>query len=286
MTQTRKQFELMKPEMFRKIKRLYDGEEFDLDAAIDYVVERKAGHSCDDKIYWRRNKIERDVAVAFLLDMSASTDEEINRRERKYTDDDDFDDDPRRYLLVGAEAARENCRTRPSGSSTSRRRAPCCSSKALETIGDSYGIYGFSGYGRDNVEFYVIKDLDEQFNDKIKQAHRQGLADPQHAHGPGDPPRHREARPVRRQGEDPLPRLRWPAAGPRLRPRPHREGVRHPRHEDGAERGQAQGHRALRAHRRPRRPRLPRKRCAKTSATRSSPTSNRSPAGCRRSIAS
>jgi len=40
--------------------------------------------------------------------------------------------------------------------------------EALETIGDRYGIYGFSGYGRDNVEFYVIKDLDEDFNDKIK----------------------------------------------------------------------------------------------------------------------
>ena len=41
--------------------------------------------------------------------------------------------------------------------------------KALETIGDSYGIYGFSGYGRDNVEFYVIKDLDETFGDKVKK---------------------------------------------------------------------------------------------------------------------
>ena len=33
--ETRKQFELLKPEMFRKIKRLLDGEEFDLDAVID-----------------------------------------------------------------------------------------------------------------------------------------------------------------------------------------------------------------------------------------------------------
>jgi hypothetical protein len=32
--QTRKQFELMKPEMFRKLKRLPDGEDIDLDAAI------------------------------------------------------------------------------------------------------------------------------------------------------------------------------------------------------------------------------------------------------------
>ena len=40
---------------------------------------------------------------------------------------------------------------------------------ALETIGDRYGIYGFSGYGRENVEYYVIKDLEEQFNERIKR---------------------------------------------------------------------------------------------------------------------
>ena len=41
--------------------------------------------------------------------------------------------------------------------------------KALEAIGDDYGIYGFSGYGRDNVEFYVVKDLEEALNDHVKK---------------------------------------------------------------------------------------------------------------------
>ena len=49
------------------------------------------------------------------------------------------------------------------------RRLISSSVEALETIGDRYGIYGFSGYGRDNVEFYVIKDLNEDFNDRIKR---------------------------------------------------------------------------------------------------------------------
>ena len=40
---------------------------------------------------------------------------------------------------------------------------------ALESLGDTYGIYGFSGYGRENVEFYVVKDINENFNDKIKR---------------------------------------------------------------------------------------------------------------------
>ena len=33
--------------------------------------------------------------------------------------------------------------------------------EALEAMGDAYGVYGFSGYGREQVEFYVVKDFDE-----------------------------------------------------------------------------------------------------------------------------
>jgi len=40
---------------------------------------------------------------------------------------------------------------------------------ALEAIGDVYGIYGFSGYGRENVEYYTIKDLQENFSEKVKK---------------------------------------------------------------------------------------------------------------------
>ena len=85
--ETQRQFELLRPETFRKIKKLEDGEDVDLDAAIEFISQKKAGHGDVPKIYWRRNKIERDVAVAFLLDMSASTDEEIDkRRPRNATD--------------------------------------------------------------------------------------------------------------------------------------------------------------------------------------------------------
>jgi hypothetical protein len=167
--ETRKQFELLKPETFRKIKKLLDGEEFDFDAVIEWAVERKAGHSYTDKIYWRRNKVERDVAVAFLLDMSASTDEEIEKRKQKYADDDDFDDDPRKYFQWLAQRRASQAMAPPKRIIDLEKESTVLFIKALETIGDSYGIYGFSGYGRDNVEFYVIKDLDETFGDKVKK---------------------------------------------------------------------------------------------------------------------
>jgi len=167
-SQTRKQFELMKPEMFRKLKRLPDGEDIDLDAAIEWMVEKRAGVSPTEKLYWRRNKIERDVAVAFLIDMSASTDEEINKREKKY-DDDDYDDDPRKYLSWWVSKRRQELTAPPKRIIDLEKESTVLLMTALETIGDQYGIYGFSGYGRDNVEFFVIKDFDETLDQPIKR---------------------------------------------------------------------------------------------------------------------
>ena len=165
--ETQRQFEMLRPEMFRKIKRLHDGEDFDLDLVIDYLIERASGNSYTDKIYWRRNKVERDVAVALLLDMSASTDEEIEKRKQQYKDEPDFDNDPRRYFQWLAQRRAQKSNVAPKRIIDLEKEATVLMIKALETIGDTYGIYGFSGYGRDNVEFYVIKDLDEPFSDTV-----------------------------------------------------------------------------------------------------------------------
>jgi len=40
---------------------------------------------------------------------------------------------------------------------------------AIETLGDNYGIYGFSGHGRSKVQFLVIKELNECLSEKIKR---------------------------------------------------------------------------------------------------------------------
>jgi hypothetical protein len=164
----RRQFELLRPELFRKLKRLRDGEEFDLDAVIEALVEKKAGVTPSEKLYWRRNKVERSVAVVFLLDMSASTDEEIKPPE-----------DHGRLALSPEEIQEINRQggwdlwddLPPRGKRIIdlEKESLVLLIKALETIGDSYGIYGFSGHGRENVEFYVLKDLDEECDDRVKR---------------------------------------------------------------------------------------------------------------------
>ncbi|MBI4310146.1 MAG: hypothetical protein HY681_00065, partial [Chloroflexi bacterium] len=69
MNQIRRQFEMLMPEEYKKVKHLPDGDDFDLDAVVESIIDKWAGESPTDKVHWRRNKVERDVAVAFLLDM-------------------------------------------------------------------------------------------------------------------------------------------------------------------------------------------------------------------------
>lgn len=162
----RKQFELVVPEQYRKQKRLEDGEEQDLDAVLEAVIDMKIGITPDEKVYWRRNKTERSVSVAFLLDMSASTAEAIDEA-KKPSDDWGAPDDPVEYMVWLRSRRAEGLRRSYKRIVDVEKEGIVLLVNALETLGDSYGIYGFSGYGRENVEYYVIKDLEEKFSDRV-----------------------------------------------------------------------------------------------------------------------
>ena len=184
----RRQFELLDLRFSRKVKRLPDGEDFDLDAVVDFVITRKARQSPDAKVYWRQNKTERDVAVVFLLDMSSSTIEYIDKTQRGALGQPVFRDyrDYFEWLQTGPESP-----IRPKDFKRIidlEKESLVLLIKALETIGDTYGIYGFSGYGRENVEFYVIKDIEEGFSDRVKS--RIDSIGPQHGTRMGPAIRH------------------------------------------------------------------------------------------------
>jgi nitric oxide reductase activation protein len=169
--QIRGEFEQVMPELYRKEKRLPDGVEHDLDAAIEALTDLRIGITPSEKIFWRQHKIDRDVAVAFLLDMSGSTGEAITHPAAGRWQDAGglLERSQRRIIDVEKEAI-------------------VLMSDALETIGDRYGVYGFSGHGRDNVEFYVIKDISEDFN--LELAKRFGRIGPLHATRMGPAIRH------------------------------------------------------------------------------------------------
>src|SRR6185369_3080885 len=75
----RHQFQLMKPENLTRVANEVDGEEFDLNAVIDFVIDRRADGYQSERIYTKRLRRRRDVAVSFLLDQSSSTARTIGR---------------------------------------------------------------------------------------------------------------------------------------------------------------------------------------------------------------
>ncbi len=165
----RREFEQVAPEIYHKEKRLPDGSDHDLDAAIEALTDLRLGVSPSEKIFWRHRRNERDVAVAFLLDMSGSTGEAIATPADSLQSGDSAQSSQRRIIDIEKEAI-------------------VLMADALESIGDRYAVYGFSGHGRDNVEFYVIKDFADEFSADV--AKRLGRVGPLHATRMGPAVRH------------------------------------------------------------------------------------------------
>lgn len=166
-----RQFQMLKPELFQKIKRLPDGEDIDLDSAIEAVVDRRAGNLSADRVYMRRNKRDRSVAAAFLLDMSASTDDEVPDTE----EDAPAPAKPRKYDFSGFVQDDYYAILPPRKPDKERRRiidiekeALILMAEALEGLGDAYAVYGFSGYGRDQVDAFIVKEFHEPYNARIQ----------------------------------------------------------------------------------------------------------------------
>ena len=167
-SQIRRQFEMLVPESFRKVRRLEDGEEIDIDDVIEAVIDARTGSGSSDKIYWSRNKVQRDVAVVFLLDTSASTAEAIEES-KKVADDWEAPEDPVEYMVWLRGRRGEGIRRSYKRIIDLEKEAVVLLIHALEATGDLYGIYGFSGYGRENVEFYTVKEIDEAMSERVQR---------------------------------------------------------------------------------------------------------------------
>jgi nitric oxide reductase activation protein len=161
-----RRFAEIRPRGYARVRRVLDGEELDLDELIDYITESRRGNDVDERVYRRRDRLVRDVAVAFLLDLSASTDDPVVKPTPVYVSDADTrhvnlrdpfdnDDDPEPRLDDGPP---------PRRIIDVLREALLLMATALEHHRDHWGLYGFSGYGRDNVEYYVVKELGARFS--------------------------------------------------------------------------------------------------------------------------
>lgn len=123
----RKTFEAMRDEN-RLLKRQEQGDNVDIDALVEALADARDGSEMSDRLFMRMHRSERNIAVMFMVDMSGSTRGWINDAERE-------------SLVLLCEA--------------------------LETLGDRYAIYGFSGMTRKRCELYRIKRFDEPYNEEV-----------------------------------------------------------------------------------------------------------------------
>jgi len=124
----RKTFEALRGEDKRLKKESY-GDEVDIDALVEAHADAATGVEMTDRLFTRLRKVERNLAVMFMIDMSGSTQGWINKAERE-------------SLLLLCEA--------------------------LETLGDRYAIYGFSGMTRKRCEVYRVKGFADRYDDEVR----------------------------------------------------------------------------------------------------------------------
>lgn len=125
----RRQFELIKTSE-QFVRRQREGDDLDLDAIIEAWGDQRAGISPSDKLFVRLQRNERDIATLFLIDMSNSTEGWVG--------------------TVIKEALVLLC-------------------EVMEVAGDPYGIIGFSGMRRSRCETFLIKKIEEPYNQLIHQ---------------------------------------------------------------------------------------------------------------------
>lgn len=160
LTHTRRAFELLKPEGLALLRQWPEGDSFDYRALLDFAIERRAGRIPSDRLFIKRLKQERDVAVLLLVDLSRSTANVVP-------------DGHSTVLDVAKEALVLFC-------------------EALQVVGDTYAIAGFSGTGRHSVDYFCIKDFQERMGPTIQQ--RISALTPQRSTRMGAAIRHASAR--------------------------------------------------------------------------------------------
>jgi hypothetical protein len=126
----------MQPQGVQRIRKLEDGDEIDINAAIASFTDIRLGNQPDPRIMMRSVRKTRDFSILVLLDLSESTNEKVQDQE---------------YSVL--ELTRQAC---------------VLLADAINKVGDPFAIHGFCSDGRHDVEYYRFKDFDQHWNEGPK----------------------------------------------------------------------------------------------------------------------
>lgn len=125
--QVRRRFDGLRPRRVH-LRRQPDGAELDLTAYVTAFADRRAGEPGEDRLYATSRPARRDLAIAVLADVSASTDAWVGGSLR----------------IVDVE-----------------KEALVILLEALDVLGDRHAVLAFSGEGPRAVHVLAVKDFDE-----------------------------------------------------------------------------------------------------------------------------
>ncbi len=112
------------------LKKQPHGDDIGAEALVEAYADTRCGMEITDRVYTRKQKLERDIAPMLMVDTSGSSMGRINDGERE-------------TLVLLCEA--------------------------LEILGDRWAIYGFSGMTRKRCELFRLKRFDERYGEGVKQ---------------------------------------------------------------------------------------------------------------------
>jgi len=128
--------DLLSPAGVQRVRNMEDGDEIDLNAAVDAMIAMRMGEQPNPRITMRNVIKNRDLAVTVLLDLSESTNEMVEGSEKT-------------VLELTREAA-------------------TLVATAINGIGDPFAIHGFASDGRHDVQYFRFKDFNQRFEDDAK----------------------------------------------------------------------------------------------------------------------
>lgn len=119
----------------QRLRQQPQGDEIDLDAWLDFQVERRRGGSTQPGLFLEQRPRRRDLACLLLADLSMSTEAYLDDQRRV------IDSIVDSLLLFG---------------------------EALQALGDPFALYGFSSVRRQQVRWQVLKDFDEGYGGEVR----------------------------------------------------------------------------------------------------------------------
>ena len=132
----------MQPQGVQRLRKLEDGDELDLNAALASVIDMRMGRQPDPRIMMRSVRKTRDISVLVLLDLSQSTNDKVAGQDHTVLD--------------------------------LTRSACALLADAIHKVGDPFAIHGFCSDGRHDVSYWRFKDFDQPYDEAAK-AHLAGM---------------------------------------------------------------------------------------------------------------